>query len=56
MTSDFVRQPDKRYNYSNAIIGIINLIKAEGVRGLGRGIGTNTVWILFPYLHYRSLQ
>jgi len=43
MTSDLIRQPDKRYNYSNAITGLINLIKTEGARGLGRGISTNTV-------------
>lgn len=43
MTSDLVRPPDKRYNYSNAITGLISLIKSEGVRGLGRGLTTNTV-------------
>ncbi|KAJ3575902.1 hypothetical protein NP233_g780 [Leucocoprinus birnbaumii] len=42
MTSDLVRQPDKRYNYSNAITGVVSLIRSEGFRGLGRGIGTNT--------------
>jgi len=42
MTSDLVRQPDKRYNYSNAVTGVINLIKTEGVHALGRGLGTNT--------------
>lgn len=43
MTSDINRPPEKRYNYSNAIGGLIELIKSEGVRGLFRGLGTNTV-------------
>lgn len=43
MTSDIVRQPDKRYNYSNAATGLINLVKNEGIRALWRGLGTNTV-------------
>ncbi|EKM83634.1 hypothetical protein AGABI1DRAFT_110277 [Agaricus bisporus var. burnettii JB137-S8] len=42
MTSDLIRQPDKRYNYSNAVAGLISLIKSEGLHGLARGIGTNT--------------
>ncbi|KAI0961053.1 hypothetical protein AcV7_000259 [Taiwanofungus camphoratus] len=42
MTSDSVRPPEKRYNYSNALTGLVNLIKQEGVRGLTRGLGTNT--------------
>ncbi|KAF8238379.1 mitochondrial carrier [Tricholoma matsutake] len=41
MTSDFTRPPEKRYNYRNALSGLINLVKEEGVRGLGRGLGTN---------------
>lgn len=43
MTSDLVRPPDKRYNYSNAISGLISVVKTEGVTGLARGLGTNTV-------------
>ena len=43
MTSDFTRPPEKRYNYRNALSGLINLVNEEGVRGLGRGLGTNTV-------------
>lgn len=43
MTSDFTRPPEKRYNYRNALSGLINLVKEEGVRGLGRGLGTNMV-------------
>ncbi|KXN81090.1 Mitochondrial dicarboxylate transporter [Leucoagaricus sp. SymC.cos] len=42
MTSDLIRQPDRRYNYSNAIAGLVSLIRTEGMRGLGRGLGTNT--------------
>jgi dicarboxylate transporter 10 len=45
MTSDFTRPPEKRYNYRNALSGLINLVKEEGVRGLGRGLGTNTVHV-----------
>lgn len=43
MTSDFTRPPEKRYNYRNALSGLVSLIKEEGIRGLGRGLGTNTV-------------
>lgn len=42
MTSDSVRPPEKRYGYSNALTGLITLIKEEGIRGLARGVGTNT--------------
>ncbi|KAJ7655304.1 mitochondrial carrier [Mycena polygramma] len=42
MTSDSIRPPDKRYGYSNAITGLFSLAKEEGIRGLGRGLGTNT--------------
>lgn len=43
MTSDSIRPPEKRYGYRNAVIGVINLIREEGFRGLARGIETNTV-------------
>lgn len=43
MTSDFVRPPEKRYNYSNALGGLVTLVKEEGVHGLFRGLGTNVV-------------
>lgn len=43
MTSDSIRPPEKRYGYSNALSGLISLVKEEGIRGLGRGLGTNTV-------------
>ncbi|KAF7367336.1 hypothetical protein MSAN_00796000 [Mycena sanguinolenta] len=42
MTSDSMRPPEKRYGYSNAVTGLFNLAKDEGIRGLGRGLGTNT--------------
>ncbi|KAF8912935.1 dicarboxylic acid transporter [Gymnopilus junonius] len=42
MTSDLVRPPEKRYHYSNAFSGLVSLIKEEGIRGLSRGLGTNT--------------
>lgn len=43
MTSDVTRPPERRYNYPNAIAGLVSLIKEEGMRGLARGLGTNTV-------------
>ncbi|KAL6300263.1 mitochondrial carrier domain-containing protein [Sparassis latifolia] len=42
MTSDSIRPPERRYNYSNALSGLVALIKKEGARGLFRGLGTNT--------------
>ncbi|KAI0825231.1 dicarboxylic acid transporter [Trametes gibbosa] len=41
MTSDFVRPPAERYNYSNALSGVVRLVRDEGVHGLFRGLGTN---------------
>ena len=43
MTSDLIRSPEKRYNYSNALAGLVHLVKEEGTLGLFRGLGTNTV-------------
>jgi hypothetical protein len=43
MTSDSTRPPDKRYGYSNALSGLVNLVREEGIRGLARGLGANTV-------------
>ncbi|KAH9982134.1 dicarboxylic acid transporter [Lactifluus volemus] len=43
MTSDIIRPPEKRYNYSNALTGLVSLIRSEGTTGLMRGIGTNTL-------------
>lgn len=47
MTSDSIRLPEKRYNYSNGITGLISLVKEEGVKSLGRGLGTNAVCVLY---------
>ncbi|KAG9314668.1 mitochondrial carrier [Chiua virens] len=41
MTSDSLRPPEKQYGYRNALSGLANLVKAEGIRGLSRGLGTN---------------
>ncbi|KAH9927465.1 mitochondrial carrier, partial [Epithele typhae] len=41
MTSDFVRPPEKRYNYRNAVHGLVTLVKSEGPHSLFRGMGTN---------------
>ncbi|KAG6891104.1 hypothetical protein C0995_014194 [Termitomyces sp. Mi166 len=46
MTSDSIRPPEKRYGYRNALAGLIGLIEEEGVRGLARGLGPNTVRLL----------
>ena len=43
MTSDSIRPPEKRYQYRNAVVGIIKLIREENFRGLARGLGTNAV-------------
>lgn len=43
MTSDLIRPPEKRYNYSNAFAGLVHLIREEGFHGLARGLGTNMV-------------
>lgn len=43
MTSDVLRPPEKRYNYSNVLTGLVSLLRSEGIRGLTRGIGPNVV-------------
>jgi hypothetical protein len=43
MTSDAARPPDKRYGYPNVFSGFVSLVRAEGFRGLMRGVGVNTV-------------
>ncbi|KAI0344082.1 mitochondrial carrier [Trametopsis cervina] len=43
MTSDNIRPPDQRYNYSNAISGLFRLIREEGTKGLFRGLEANVV-------------
>lgn len=43
MTSDSIKPIEQRYRYSNALTGLISLVKAEGLKGLTRGLGANTV-------------
>ncbi|KAH8988249.1 dicarboxylic acid transporter [Lactarius akahatsu] len=43
MTSDVSRPPEKRYNYPNALTGLVSLLRSEGMRGLARGAGPNVV-------------
>jgi dicarboxylate transporter 10 len=51
MTTDAVRPPEKQYGYSNAFSGLVSLVKEEGVRGLTRGLGANTVWTFISILY-----
>ena len=46
MTSDSIKPVEQRYNYSNALTGLVNLVKDEGLKGLTRGLGANTVRLL----------
>lgn len=48
MTSDQLRHPHERFNYQNALNGLRNLVRAEGVQGLFRGLGVNTVCSTYP--------
>lgn len=43
MTSDSIKPIEQRYNYSNALTGLVSLVKDEGLKGLTRGLGANTV-------------
>ena len=43
MTSDVNKKPAERYNYPNAISGLLRMTKDEGVSSLFRGLGPNTV-------------
>ncbi len=43
MTTDSLRKPENRYSYRNGLDGLIRLVKEEGVAGLKRGLGPNTV-------------
>lgn len=43
MTSDSVKPVAQRYNYSNALSGFVDLVRSEGLKGLARGLGANTV-------------
>ncbi|KAI0028280.1 dicarboxylic acid transporter [Vararia minispora EC-137] len=42
MTTDSLRLPELRYNYSNVFTGFVSLVRTEGAQGLCRGLGTNT--------------
>ncbi|KAJ3822066.1 dicarboxylic acid transporter [Lentinula raphanica] len=42
MTSDVIKPQEHRFNYSNALSGLANLASQEGVKGMARGLGTNT--------------
>jgi len=62
MTSDLVRPPEKRYAYSNALAGLVHLIRNERLQGLARGLGTNTVCpirsfpIPFSFTYFSSVR
>lgn len=43
MTTDTTRPPQQRYNYGNALRGLMVMVQNEGVKGLFRGVGPNTV-------------
>ncbi|SNX83222.1 probable DIC1 - Mitochondrial dicarboxylate carrier protein [Melanopsichium pennsylvanicum] len=43
MTSDVNKAPKDRYNYANAISGLVRMTRDEGVASLFRGLGPNTV-------------
>jgi len=43
MTTDSLRKPENRYYYRNGLDGLIRLVKEEGVAGLKRGLGPNTI-------------
>lgn len=43
MTSDQLRHPHERFNYTNALSGLRSVLKIDGVQGLFRGLGVNTV-------------
>lgn len=43
MTSDVNKPKEQRYNYRNAISGLVRMTKDEGIASLFRGLGPNTV-------------
>ena len=45
MTTDQLRPPQEKFGYRNALTGLWCLTKQEGLKGLYRGLGTNTVSI-----------
>ena len=57
MTSDSIRPIEQRYNYRNAVTGLVQLVKEEGLHGLFRGMGTNLVRTHHAhFLHVYSRQ
>ncbi|GJJ13925.1 hypothetical protein Clacol_008182 [Clathrus columnatus] len=43
MTTDPLKPPNTRYNYSNAFYGLFRLAREEGFQGLLRGLSPNTI-------------
>lgn len=43
MTTDTLKPPAEQHRYGNALRGLYILSKSEGVTGLGRGLGPNTM-------------
>ncbi|KAE8218513.1 hypothetical protein CF319_g7631 [Tilletia indica] len=43
MTSDANRPPNKRYNYANAVVGLVRMAREEGISSYARGLLPNTV-------------
>jgi len=43
MTSDVIKPQEQRFNYSNALTGLVSLSREESIKGMARGLGTNTV-------------
>ncbi|KAK0533485.1 hypothetical protein OC835_002635 [Tilletia horrida] len=43
MTSDANLPPNKRYNYSNALVGLVRMAREEGLSSYARGLAPNTV-------------
>ncbi|KAK0557504.1 hypothetical protein OC846_000492 [Tilletia horrida] len=43
MTSDANLPPSKRYNYSNALVGLVRMAREEGLSSYARGLLPNTV-------------
>lgn len=53
MTTDAVKPPQKQYGYSNVFSGLIQLVKEEGIKGLGRGLEANMV-MCFHFSSYNN--
>lgn len=43
MTSDLNKPPEKRFNYSNALTGVLRMAREEGLPSLVRGLSPNLV-------------